>query len=223
MPLSQEMRVAHGLVLAAHDPEGHDHPAVAFQHAGDDRVQRPLAGRDAVGVPGLDDEALAAVLQNHPAARSDQPAAEGVEQRIDEADRRALAVDDAEIDRVLVDGCPGRRQLGHGAIRPDRRAQLGGVGLGQQPVDRHLGLGRIGDEAVAVLIGQPRRLDLQMQTPGRQRLVPGEVEARQHVERDERGQPLAVGRAFVDPVTAVVGTDRGDILALGRGEVLERV
>src|SRR6476646_2238639 len=57
-----EMRLR--LHRPAHDPEGAEQLAVLEQHSRDDRVERPLAGRDAVGMLRIGREAERAVLQH---------------------------------------------------------------------------------------------------------------------------------------------------------------
>ena len=63
-----------------------------------------LPGCDAVRVAWLDDESLAAVVQDDAAFRGGQPGAEQVEQGVDEADRVAVLIDHRQIDRVVVPG-----------------------------------------------------------------------------------------------------------------------
>ncbi len=47
----QQLDMAHGLIVAAHDAERRDRLPVLHQHAGDDRVHRPLAGPTLFGWP----------------------------------------------------------------------------------------------------------------------------------------------------------------------------
>ena len=63
--VGQEPGMPHRLVMAAHHPERHHGLAILHQHAGDDRVHRPLARGDAVRMPALHPEAEATVLQHH--------------------------------------------------------------------------------------------------------------------------------------------------------------
>ena len=48
----QEMGMADRLILPAHDAERHYRAAVLDEHPGDDRVERPLARRNGVGMAG---------------------------------------------------------------------------------------------------------------------------------------------------------------------------
>ena len=100
--LVRNQRLPHRLEMPAHHAVRHHRLAVLRHHAGDDRVHRPLVGRDAVRVPALDAEAVAAVLQHHAGIRGQDAGAEALEQRVDEAAGIAVAIDDAEIGRVLV-------------------------------------------------------------------------------------------------------------------------
>ena len=64
-----ELQVALRLHVSAHQPERPQQPVVAQQHPGDDRVERPPAGGEAVRVPGLEREAGPAVLQGDAGSR----------------------------------------------------------------------------------------------------------------------------------------------------------
>ena len=57
--------MAHGLVVAAHHAEHQLHAAILRGHAGDDGVQGPFAGPDAIGVALRQFKALAPVVQQH--------------------------------------------------------------------------------------------------------------------------------------------------------------
>src|SRR2546430_2108345 len=69
----------------------------------------------------------------------------------------------------------GERRRGRGAVRQDLAAQLGGVGLGEQPLQRHVDEVRVAEPVVAVHEGAAHRLDLEMDIAGaperRQRVV----------------------------------------------------
>src|SRR4029079_12436682 len=61
--ISEYMHLPDWLILPAHHAEGHHSAAILRHETGNDRVQRPLAGRDAIGMPGLDAETATAILQ----------------------------------------------------------------------------------------------------------------------------------------------------------------
>src|SRR5205814_1752360 len=110
-----EMRMADRLIVPAHDPEWHYRTTVLDQHARDDRVERPFARRNRVGMAWDRAEPGAAVVQQDAALRRQDPGAKGREQRVDEGAGVALAINRAEIDRILVlDLGPARS--GHGAV-----------------------------------------------------------------------------------------------------------
>ena len=93
----------------------------------------------------------------------------------------------------------------------------------QQGVDGNLRLRHIGDERVAIAKGEAPGLDLQMQAFGRQRIEPAEIEARQDVQHDERGDALVVRRNLADVEAAIVGRDRRHIVGLVVGQILQAV
>ena len=133
-------------------------------------MHRPLVRRDAVRVAFLQAEAVAAVLQHHARAFGQDAAAEALEQRVDERAGVALAVHHAEVHRVAVArvvGGAGRRQGGHGARVVDEAAQLGEVGGVGQARNRYVRLRGVGEEGVAVAVGQPRRFHVAVQPLGR--------------------------------------------------------
>jgi len=220
----EEVHVAVGLVVAAHDAVGHDHAAVAGDHAGDDGVERALARGDAVGVIRVEHEALGAVVQHYPGARRHQAAAEVEEQGVDEAAGVTVLVDHRDVDRALV---PGRGEGGQWlapARGVDRAAQLGGMGIGEQPVERHCGKVRVGEVDVAVLVGQAAGLDLAVQAlGGRRRARAGVLEAGDDAEQQESYDALAGRRALVDLEAAVGGGDRRHVAAGHPSEVLQGV
>ena len=102
--VAHDVDVAHGLEVGAHDAEGHVGLAFLQHHGRHQRVQGAFAWRDAVGMPRIGDEALAAVVQDDASLGRDDAGAELVEQRVDERHRHALLVDDGEIHRVGAGG-----------------------------------------------------------------------------------------------------------------------
>ena len=101
-------------------------------------------------------------------------------------------------------GARKERQVGQRAAEVDHAGEAVGERVGEHVVDGDVRLGRIGKQRVAHRIGQPRRLDLDMQPVGRLRIAL-RLEARQDVEDHQRDDALAVRRAFVDLVAAEAG------------------
>jgi hypothetical protein len=56
---------------------------------------------------------------------------------------------------------------------------------------------------VAHGIGEPRRLEREMEALGAERVERGEIETLQNVEQHQRGQSLGVGRQFQHVETAI--------------------
>ncbi len=74
-------------------------------------------------------------MQHHAGARRDKAGAETVEDRVDEADGIAVAVDDGDIDRVAVQRHFEDRQVGAGLTQVDHAGQPVGKGIGEQFLD----------------------------------------------------------------------------------------
>jgi len=74
--------------------------------------------------------------------------------------------------------------------------------------------------SVAHGIGEPRRLERQMEAVGTERIKRGEIEALHDVEQHQRGQALRIGRQFQHVETAIIGADRRDRLAAMTSKVL---
>src|SRR5207302_10992313 len=79
-----------------------------------------------------------------------------------------------------------------------------------------------GDMRVAQRIGEPRRLQREVETLGAERIELSEIEMFEDVEHDQRGQALPVGRKLDDVDAAVVRGDRRDFFAAMLGEILRR-
>ena len=114
-------------------------------------------------------------------------------------------------------------QLGRAASGVDQRREPG-CGLVRQHViePERRGVG-IADEAVAGIVGQRRRLGLEMDAGGAERVEPGHVEMRQDLRHEERRGAVAVGGQLDKLVVAVGPRDRLDVIAGGRGEIVEGV
>src|SRR5262249_8852075 len=121
-----QLQVALWLDVAAHAAEGADQAAVAHQHAGDDRVERPPSGRKPVRVPPREREARAAVLERDAGVGGADAGAEAVVQALDEGARHAPLVHHAEVDGAA------RRQLARarraGGARLEQAARGSGAG-----------------------------------------------------------------------------------------------
>ena len=218
-----ELGLAGRLVVPAHHPEHAGGAAAAAQQAGDDGVHRPLARPDRVRMPGLDPEGPAAAVQQHAGLGVEQAAAEAVEDRVDEGDGIAVAVDDAEIDGVaMLRLGPQRRAAG--ALRVDPPAQRAQHLLRQQGARVVRQVVGVADQRVAVVIGDLGRLGEQVDAVGLRHLR-RQIVAGQHAEDHQRRQPLAVRRALDHLGAVIVEPDRVDPvgdLAAG-GEIVERV
>jgi surface antigen len=81
--------VALGLHGAAHDAEGGPVVAVQADQAGDEGVERSLAGLEAVGGVLRQRERTAAVLERDAGVAGDEAAPEALEPRVDERDEVA--------------------------------------------------------------------------------------------------------------------------------------
>ena len=93
----------------------------------------------------------------------------------------------------------------------------------QQPVHRHVGLFGVGDEDIAILVGEPPGFDLLVQALNADGIDAIGLEAAHDVEQQQRNDPLAIGRAFVHLVATVFGGDGGDVVADHVGEIIHRV
>ena len=214
----QEPHMARRLVLAAHHPERHRHPAVLHQHRRDDRVHRPLARRRLVRMPGLQREPRAAVVEQDAALRRRDPRPEAVEDRVDQRHRHQVPVHHRQVDRVAMHRLHRRNRPRHRALRIDLRGQPLRQARRQHPVQ--VRRRRIGDEAVPLRIGQLRRLRLQMRPRRAARVHRGHVEAAQDVGHQQRRGALPVGRQLHQLDAAIAAPDRRDVVRRHRREIL---
>ena len=218
--IGQKRRLADRLILAAHHAERPNRFAVLHQETRDDGVHRPLTGGDAIGVTGGQVESLAAVVQKHARTWRHDRRAEAGEDRIDEGNGVAVGVDHRQVDGVGMG-----RKIGWvedpGARRVDHRPQLVAMGCRQQPLDRHIDLGRVADIGVALVITELGRLgqyvdliDLTERRP---------IIAVENVHYHQGAKALAVGRAFEHVMTRETALDRVDVFGAGAGEIVEGV
>ena len=153
--------------------------------------------------------------------------------RVDERHGHPVAVHDAEVDGLAVDalGWGGRgpggaamhrigggARVGHGARGVDQRGQPG-RGLGREQVVEPRRAVGVGEEAVARVVGEPRRLGLQMRASRRERIGP-EVVVREDRGHQERRRALAVGRVLDELQPLQEPRDGRGVVAGGGGEVL---
>ena len=146
-------------------------------------------------------------------------------QRLDEADRVAVTVDDREVDRAATRRVRGTGRAG-GAARVDPRGQLGGVRRIEQARDRDVATVWVGQVRVAIGHRQLGRLDPGVDPAGVGHPVRAERSRAGRLELGEDGQDLegddpgAVGRMGRDPDASVVDRDR---IGPGRGVVAQVV
>src|SRR5690606_41962259 len=74
----EEGGVATGLILAAHDTEGHDRGTSAHDHPGDDGVHGPLARRERIDMARLQAEGGGAVVEGNACVRPHYATSEAV-------------------------------------------------------------------------------------------------------------------------------------------------
>ena len=192
------------LVLPAHHPERQGGAAALADHAGDDRMHRPLARRQLVRVARLERESRPPVLEQDAEFLRRDARAEAVEDRIDQRNRHPVAVDHGDIDRVLVHRLGQRGRGGHRLVRVDQRGQLrrrAGVKHMRQPG----GVIGIAQETVARVIGQFRRFRLEMGALQPQRVHRRQVEMPQDVEQQQGRRALPVGRMLHHVQVAIAG------------------
>src|SRR5258708_7061917 len=82
--VGQHVNLPNRLILPAHHAERHHCPASLGDDTWNDRVQRPLARRDAVWMAGLYPETAAAILQENAGLAGDDRRAQGFRTPIDE-------------------------------------------------------------------------------------------------------------------------------------------
>src|SRR5437763_17073126 len=114
-----ELDVSLCLHRAAHDAEGPEQPTVLDEHARNERVEGAPPGAQLVRVPGLVDEAGAAVLEDDARVARDDAGAEALVEALDEGDRVPVLVDAAEVGRPAP-----RRRARVGGARADQTAPL---------------------------------------------------------------------------------------------------
>ena len=87
----------------------------------------------------------------------------------------------------------------------------------EERIDSRPHVGRIGDMRVRIRKAEFDRLDPKMERVGAVGGELREITPRENAERDERGEPLAVGGNLVESVSAIVDEDRPGHLGRVRG------
>ena len=215
----QRLHMALRLHVGAHDAVAHDGFAVFRQERRDDRVERPLAGRDLVR-SRVQAEAVAAVLQADAESGLDAARTEPHVIALDEADHHAVLVGGGEIDRAALDRVAGAEVLR--AFHVDQLGPAGQIAVVQHLLGRHAHAGRLGHIFVDIGKSQLDRFDLQVLRIGAVHRQLGDVEVLQDAQRDQRRDALAVGRDLMQRVAAIVLADRLDPFGLVGGEVARR-
>ena len=88
--------------MAAHHAEAHQRPAVTRDKCGDDRVERPLARANAIGMIRREHESVPAILHGDARAGDDDAAAEAVVVRLNQRDHHAVRIGGGEINRAAA-------------------------------------------------------------------------------------------------------------------------
>ena len=158
-------------------------------------MHRAFAAFQLIRVAFLQCETRATVLQQDAELVRGDARAEAVEDRIDERDRHAVAVDHGDIDRVFMHRLADRGGGGHGAFGVDQ-GRKGAGGFGGEHMLQPRGVVRVGQKAVARVIGQFGGLSFDMQALGPQWVHPGDVEVIEDIHQQQGCRPLAIGRMF---------------------------
>ncbi len=146
------------------------------------------------------------VLQANAGAGHDETTAGAHVQAVDEAASIAVAIDDAEIDRV---GTGHRVAIGHilgRACHVDILAASISILDAGEFIQRDLKDTGIADPLLGICKANTHALNHDVQTVDFAHV--GQVIACRQVDGDDRCQPLAIGRALVERHTAIVGRDR---------------
>ena len=100
--------------------------------------------------------------------------------------------------------------MSHGSARAGihEAAALVGVGLRDQPLDRHVGEARVADVAVAVVIGELLGLHHEMDVVGAEERLAVQLERLEQVQHLEHREALGRRRRLVDRHVAIGADDR---------------
>ena len=140
------------------------------------------------------------------------------EQRIDDRDRVAVAIDDGDQCRIAA-----RRRVPAAAIRGASGRCLSARSAAKlrssKARHRHAHEGGIGDVGVAHRISEPRGFERDMRALGALRIERGDIEVFEDVEQHKRREPLPVRRQFDNIEAAIIRRDRDRLFAAMRGEI----
>ena len=193
--IRNKARMPVGLIGPAHHAKGHHDFTILAQHARNDRVHGALIAAQFVGMAFLQGKARPAVLQQDAKFFRCDARSEAVENRVNQADRHAVAINHGDIDRVFMHRFTDRRGRCHGCIRVDQGGQLRGRFGGQHMIEAR-GMIGICDKAVARVIGQLCGLGLDMGALAAEGIHARNVEMRQDIQHQNRGGALAVWRVL---------------------------
>ena len=142
---------------------------------------------------------------------------------MDQRDRVAGLVDHGDVDRVAGQAAVGGNAVPRqGAVGIHQRAPFVGIGLGDQPFHRHVGEARVGEMAVAVVIGDLLGLHHEMHRVGPEERLFVQLEGLQQVQHLEHGEALGRRRRLVDRHVAIAALDRLAPARRLRLEVVQR-
>ena len=169
---------------------------------------------------GLQAEARATVLEGDAEFFRCDAGAEAPEDRIDQADGHTVTVNDGDVDGVFVHRFGQRFGGGHGAFGVDEGGEFRGRLFRQHVIQPR---GRVGDKAVAGVIGEFRRLGLDMGAHGAEGVHGLKVELGEDVQHQDRRRALAVWRVLIQIGALVGAVNGGGVLAGDTGQIFHRV
>ena len=158
-----------------------------------------------------------AVVQQDAGVAGGHAGAEARIQALDAGHRIAVRIDHAEIRRVADRRFRLRQREIAGARHVDRRGAFIGIGVGQQPIQRHVAEARVG--AVALAIEERALLRLHQHVDAPHRIERGKVEALGDLQHLQHGEAGGVRRRLRHAEAAIGDADRVLQLRLERLEV----
>ena len=182
--------MAGGLVVPSHHPKRHDRLAVAEEQPGNNRVQRPLVGRDDAGVRGSVRNSLPRLCRRTPVVGSKMPLPNGANSElINDTALRSRST----AQTYTVSLCSVRSQSsGSEALPGSMRSDTGSVNASERkPRNWHVALRRVAEVGIAGAIRRLGGLGKKMDTI---RLAVPAVPKRQifdNAQDHEGGQPLS--------------------------------
>ena len=203
--LQMDLRLAVGAHAAHCSPQ----PVVAERQRGDQRMQRRLARLDPVGICRVEREVGRPVLQHDARAPRHHRRAKTAIERVDQRHGVAVCIDGGDVDRVAGQTAVGRDAVPRdGPHRVHQPAPLVGVFLGDQAFHRYIGEARVGQMAVAVVIGELLGLHHEMHVVGTQERLLVHLQRLEQVQHLQHGEALRRRGRFVDGDTAIAALER---------------